>query len=189
MIRENKRQSRAEYGGNCLVKGARYDLQVPHVERNDSGSNNRFGTTNFCLVAVDPLKSTPYDCAANSCRMRHPFTLAKNRATRSSMGCPRGSMTCRLEHKPCLRYYKNQNSNSSPSQLWAHLYFWLLFSFHWPSFTGDAARTKRWFAQDRGETKSSLVAVSSYTQSCISFCGFRFIPSSFRWSGAGKTRS
>lgn len=39
-----------------LVKGNLYDLQVFHAERNYSGSNYRFETSNFCLVQVDPPK-------------------------------------------------------------------------------------------------------------------------------------
>lgn len=39
-----------------LVKGQLYDLQVFHAERNYSGSNYRFETSNFCLLAVDPPK-------------------------------------------------------------------------------------------------------------------------------------
>ena len=39
-----------------LVIGQLYDLQVFHAERNYSGSNYRFETSNFCLLAVDPPK-------------------------------------------------------------------------------------------------------------------------------------
>lgn len=39
-----------------LVKGEVYDLQVFHAERNYSGSNYRFETSNFCLLPVDPPK-------------------------------------------------------------------------------------------------------------------------------------
>lgn len=39
-----------------LVKGQLYDLQVFHAERNYSGSNYRFETSNFCLLQVDPPK-------------------------------------------------------------------------------------------------------------------------------------
>jgi fibro-slime domain-containing protein len=39
-----------------LVVGQLYDLQVFHAERNFSGSNYRFETSNFCLLAVDPPK-------------------------------------------------------------------------------------------------------------------------------------
>lgn len=46
-------QSAADLG---LVKGQLYDLQVFHAERNFSGSNYRFETSNFCLLPVDPPK-------------------------------------------------------------------------------------------------------------------------------------
>jgi fibro-slime domain-containing protein len=49
----NLDQSAADLG---LVKGQLYDLQVFHAERNFSGSNYRFETSNFCLLAVDPPK-------------------------------------------------------------------------------------------------------------------------------------
>jgi fibro-slime domain-containing protein len=39
-----------------LVQGGVYDLQVFHAERNYSGSNYRFETSNFCLLQVDPPK-------------------------------------------------------------------------------------------------------------------------------------
>jgi fibro-slime domain-containing protein len=39
-----------------LVLGEVYDLQVFHAERNYSGSNYRFETSNFCLLPVDPPK-------------------------------------------------------------------------------------------------------------------------------------
>jgi len=39
-----------------LVAGQAYDLQVFHAERNYSGSNYRFETSDFCLLPVDPPK-------------------------------------------------------------------------------------------------------------------------------------
>jgi fibro-slime domain-containing protein len=39
-----------------LVLDGVYDLQVFHAERNYSGSNYRFETSNFCLLPVDPPK-------------------------------------------------------------------------------------------------------------------------------------
>ena len=39
-----------------LVKGQVYELQVFHAERNYSGSNYRFETSNFCLLPIDPPK-------------------------------------------------------------------------------------------------------------------------------------
>jgi fibro-slime domain-containing protein len=46
-------QSADELG---LTPGEVYDLHVFHAERNYSGSNYRFETSNFCLVPVDPPK-------------------------------------------------------------------------------------------------------------------------------------
>ncbi|MDI1476500.1 fibro-slime domain-containing protein [Polyangium sp. y55x31] len=46
-------QSAAALG---LVPGGVYDLQVFHAERNYSGSNYRFETSNFCFLPVDPPK-------------------------------------------------------------------------------------------------------------------------------------
>lgn len=39
-----------------LALGGVYDLQVFHAERNYSGSNYRFETSNFCLLPADPPK-------------------------------------------------------------------------------------------------------------------------------------
>jgi fibro-slime domain-containing protein len=39
-----------------LVPGGVYDLHVFHAERNFSGSNYRFETSNFCLLPVNPPK-------------------------------------------------------------------------------------------------------------------------------------
>jgi len=49
----NLDQRAAELG---LVIGQLYDLQVFHAERNYSGSNYRFETSNFCLLPADPPK-------------------------------------------------------------------------------------------------------------------------------------
>jgi fibro-slime domain-containing protein len=49
----NLDQRAAELG---LSTGEVYDLQVFHAERNYSGSNYRFETSNFCLLPVDPPK-------------------------------------------------------------------------------------------------------------------------------------
>jgi fibro-slime domain-containing protein len=46
-------QSAANLG---LIIGEVYDLQVFHAERNYSGSNYRFETSNFCLLPVEPPK-------------------------------------------------------------------------------------------------------------------------------------
>ncbi|MRG96350.1 fibro-slime domain-containing protein [Polyangium spumosum] len=46
-------QRAAELG---LSLGGVYDLQVFHAERNYSGSNYRFETSNFCFLPVDPPK-------------------------------------------------------------------------------------------------------------------------------------
>ena len=46
-------QRALEFG---LALGGVYDLQVFHAERNYSGSNYRFETSNFCLLPVDPPK-------------------------------------------------------------------------------------------------------------------------------------
>jgi fibro-slime domain-containing protein len=49
----NLDQSAASLG---LIVGEVYDLQVFHAERNYSGSNYRFETSNFCLLPVEPPK-------------------------------------------------------------------------------------------------------------------------------------
>lgn len=46
-------QSAGELG---LVLGEAYDLQVFHAERNYSGSNYRFETSDFCLLPAEPPK-------------------------------------------------------------------------------------------------------------------------------------
>lgn len=49
----NLDQSAAALG---LIVGEVYDLQVFHAERNYSGSNYRFETSNFCLLPAEPPK-------------------------------------------------------------------------------------------------------------------------------------